>query len=267
MALSHSFRVNAKNYFINYPRCSLSIKEALSQLQHLEAPTNKKFIRVCQEQHEDGSPHLHVLIQFEGKFSCRNPRFFDLVSPSRSAHFHLNIQGAKSSSDVKAYIEKDGVHVDWGEFQIDSRSSRGGQQSINEVYANALNSGNKSDAFKIIREFSPKDYVLQFHNINSNLDRIFPQPPKLYISTFTSFTITDDMQQWVGENLILEEGATAPPLRPRSIIIEGASRTGKTQWARSLGSHNYLSGHLESYAVLVLHLTVDSLLSCTFVIN
>nr|QIH55933.1 C4 protein [Malvastrum yellow vein Yunnan virus] len=37
----------------------------------------------------------------KGKFQCRNNRFFDLTSPSRSAHFHPNIQGAKSSSDVK----------------------------------------------------------------------------------------------------------------------------------------------------------------------
>nr|ABU40638.1 AC4 protein [Tomato leaf curl New Delhi virus] len=44
----------------------------------------------------------------KGKFQCKNNRFFDLVSPSRSAHFHPNIQGAKSASDVKAYIDKDG---------------------------------------------------------------------------------------------------------------------------------------------------------------
>ncbi|ADD62433.1 transcriptional regulator protein [Cotton leaf curl Kokhran virus] len=55
------------------------------------------------------SPHLHVLIQFEGKFVCTNNRFFDLVSPTRSAHFHPNIQGAKSSSDVRPTSTRTGT--------------------------------------------------------------------------------------------------------------------------------------------------------------
>nr|AEY75694.1 truncated regulatory protein [Cotton leaf curl Burewala virus] len=100
MAPPKRFKVQAKNYFITYPQCSLTKEEALSQIQAINTPSNKKYIKLCRELHEDGSPHLHVLIQFEGKFVCTNNRFFDLVSPTRSAHFHPNIQGAKSSSDV-----------------------------------------------------------------------------------------------------------------------------------------------------------------------
>lgn len=33
--------------------------------------------------------------------------------------------------------------------------------------------------------------------------------------------------------------------RPTSLILEGPSRTGKMTWARSLGSHNYICGHLD----------------------
>ncbi len=173
MAPPNKFRINAKNYFLTYPKCSLAKEEALSQLQNLETPVNKLFIRVCRELHENGEPHLHVLIQFEGKFQCKNNRFFDLVSPSRSAHFHPNIQGAKSSTDVKAYVEKDGDFIDFGVFQIDGRSARGGCQSANDAYAEAINSGSKAAALNILREKAPKDYVLQFHNLNANLDRIF----------------------------------------------------------------------------------------------
>nr|WRQ96236.1 AC4 protein [Squash leaf curl China virus] len=133
MAPPRHFKVNAKNYFLTYPKCSLTKEEALSQLKTLESPTSKKFIKICRELHEDGSPHIHVLIQFEGKFQCKNNRFFDLVSQSRSAHFHPNIQGAKSASDVKQYIDKDGDVLEWGVFQIDGRSARGGQQTANDA--------------------------------------------------------------------------------------------------------------------------------------
>nr|ANC27964.1 rep protein [Papaya leaf curl China virus] len=239
------FLINAKNYFLTYPQCSLTKEEALSQISALSTPTNKLFIRICRELHEDGSPHLHVLIQFEGKFKCQNNRFFDLTSPSRSAHFHPNIQGAKSSTDVKAYMEKDGDVLDHGVFQIDGRSARGGCQSANDAYAEAINSGSKPAALNILKEKAPKDFVLQFHNLNSNLDRIFSPPQEVFVCPFLSSSfdqVPEELEDWVSENV---SGAAARPWRPKSIVIEGDSRTGKTMWARSLGPRNYLCGHLD----------------------
>nr|WLD18032.1 Rep [Chilli leaf curl virus] len=245
MAPPKRFQIYAKNYFLTYPQCSLTKEQALSQLKNLSTPTNKLFIRVSRELHENGEPHLHVLIQFEGKFKCQNNRFFDLVSPTRPAHFHPNIQGAKSSSDVKAYIEKDGDYIDFGVFQVDGRSARGGQQSANDAYAEAINSGSQTAALNILREKAPKDYVLQFHNLNANLDRIFTPPLEVYVSPFSSSSfdqVPEDLEEWAAENVV---SAAARPLRPMSIVIEGDSRTGKTMWARSLGPHNYLCGHLD----------------------
>ncbi|AAR98597.1 Rep protein [Tomato yellow leaf curl Thailand virus] len=245
MAPPNKFRINAKHYFLTYPHCSLTKEEALSQISALSTPTNKLFIRICRELHEDGSPHLHVLIQFEGKFKCQNNRFFDLTSPSRPTHFHPNIQGAKSSTDVKAYMEKDGDVLDHGVFQIDGRSARGGCQSANDAYAEAINSGSKAAALNILKEKAPKDFVLQFHNLNSNLDRIFAPPIEVFVCPFLSSSfdqVPEELEEWVSENV---SGAAARPWRPKSIVIEGDSRTGKTMWARSLGPHNYLCGHLD----------------------
>ncbi|QIC52931.1 replication-associated protein [Bean latent virus] len=246
MPLPKRFRLNAKNYFLTYPQCSISKEEALSQLQRLTTPVNKKFIKICRETHEDGQPHLHVLIQFEGKYQCSNNRFFDLVSTTRSAHFHPNIQGAKSSSDVKSYIDKDGDTIEWGEFQIDGRSARGGQQSANDTYAKALNAGSAEAALQIIKEEQPQHFFLQYHNLVSNATRIFQKPPEPWVPPFPQSSFNNvplDMQQWADD--YFGRGAAARTERPISIIIEGDSRTGKTMWARSLGSHNYLSGHLD----------------------
>nr|AFB81507.1 replication associated protein [Cotton leaf curl Rajasthan virus] len=235
----------SKNYFSTYPKCSLTKEEALSQLLNIQTPTSKKYIRSGRELHEDGTPHLDVLIQLEGKFKCQNRRYFDWVSPSRSAHFHPNIQGAKSSSDVNFYIEKDGDILDWGQFQIEGRSARGGQQTANDAYAAALNAGSKSEALRVIKELAPNDLMRQFHNLNANLDRIFQEPPAPYISPFFSSSfdqVPEELEEFVSENVV---DAAARPNRPHSIVIEGNSRPGKTMWARSLGPHNYLCGHLD----------------------
>nr|AQT38106.1 replication-associated protein [Tomato leaf curl New Delhi virus] len=240
MASPRRFRVNAKNYFLTYPKCSLTKEETLSQLQTLETPTKKKFIKICRELHEDGSPHIHVLIQFEGKFQCKNNRFFDLVSPSRSAHFHPNIQGAKSASDVKQYIGKDGDVLEWGVFQIDGRSARGGQQTANDAYANAINTGNKEDALKVLKELAPKDYVLQFHNLISNLDRIFHLDSEVYVSPiFISSVdrVPPELGRWASVNVVC---ALRGLLGSISIVIEGGVGTRKTMWACCLGTHHNL---------------------------
>nr|AKS48121.1 replication initiator protein [Rhynchosia yellow mosaic virus] len=239
------FVINAKNYFLTYPRCPLSKEEALSQLLALQTPTNKKFIRVSRELHDDGTPHLHALLQFEGKFQTRNQRFFDLVSQTRSAHYHPNIQAAKSASDVKQYVEKDGDFIDHGAFQVDGRSARGGKQSANDAYAEAINAESKSEALTILKEKAPKDYVLQFHNINCNLDRLFAPRVPVYSSIYSiaSFNnVPEGLRAWAATNV---KDTAARPDRPISVVIEGDSRTGKTMWARALGRHNYLCGHLD----------------------
>nr|QIH45453.1 replication protein [Synedrella leaf curl virus] len=142
-------------------------------------------------------------------------------------------------------MEKDGDVLDHGVFQIDGRSARGGCQSANDAYAEAINSGSKAAALNILKEKAPKDFVLQFHNLNSNLDRIFTPPIEEYISPFLSSSfdqVPEELEEWADENVV---SAAARPLRPKSIVIEGDSRTGKTMWARSLGPHNYLCGHLD----------------------
>ncbi|ALV85590.1 replication-associated protein [Pavonia yellow mosaic virus] len=240
------FKINAKNYFLTYPQCTLTKEEALSQILNLQIPTNKKYIKICRELHENGEPHLHVLLQLEGKYQCTNQRFFDLVSPTRSTHFHGNYQGASSSSDVKSYVEKEGDTLEWGTFQIDGRSARGGQQTANDSYAKAINSGSVDAALQVLKEEQPKDFVLQQHNLRSNLERIFQKAPEPWSPPFplSSFTcVPDEMKDWVSQYIGLD--AAARPVRPVSLIIEGDSRTGKTMWARALGPHNYLSGHLD----------------------
>ncbi|ABG26025.1 rep protein [Spilanthes yellow vein virus] len=245
MAPNNRFRVSARNYFLTYPHCSLTKEETLSQLSNLVCPTNKKFIKICRELHEDGSPHLHVLIQFEGKYVCTNKRFFDLVSPTRSTHFHPNIQGAKSSSDVKSYIDKDGDTLEWGEFQIDGRSARGGQQDLNDLGAEVWNATSVNAAKQLVKEKQPWTYLLQRHNIVANIEKEFEKPPEPFVCPFptTAFdNVPTMMKVWAQEFVT---NSAARPLRPKGIVIEGESRTGKTLWARSLGPHNYLCGHLD----------------------
>lgn len=117
-------------------------------IKNISCASNKKFVRVSRDIHVDGEPHLHVLIQFESRVQLYNPRHFDITHPSTSTQFHPNIQGAKSSFDVKKYIKKGGHYVDWGEFQRDSKTGYRGMKDANKAYAEALNTGNTQLALR-----------------------------------------------------------------------------------------------------------------------
>ncbi|AEA76858.1 Rep [Chilli leaf curl Vellanad virus [India/Vellanad/2008]] len=245
MPRANRFQVLAKNIFLTYPKCPIPKEQMLELLKGISCPSDKLFIRISQEKHQDGSLHIHALIQFKGKAQFRNPRHFDVTHPNTSSQFHPNFQGAKSSSDVKSYIEKDGDYIDWGSFQVDGRSARGGQQTANDAAAEALNSGSADAALAIIREKLPKDFIFQYHNLKTNLDRIFAPPREVFVCPFLSSSfdqVRDELDEWAAVNVV---SAAARPNRPMSIVLEGDSRTGKTMWARSLGPHNYLCGHLD----------------------
>ncbi|KAJ0765842.1 putative geminivirus AL1, replication-associated protein [Helianthus annuus] len=219
------FLVNAKNYFITYPQCYISKEDCLEQLKVLPIPSAIKYIAICRELHEYGKPHLHVLMQMEKKFKCQNPRFFDINHPNTSEVCHPNIQSAKSKT--------------WNIYQKSELRSQHNIRKSTDVQ-------HKDEALQFIRDEQPRDFLLQHHNINFNLDRVYELPTAPWVCPFplSSFTnVLEDLQEWADSYFGIQ--AAARSLRPKLVIIEDNSRIGKTMWARSLGRHNHICGHMD----------------------
>ncbi|AFM38721.1 replication initiator protein [Jacquemontia mosaic Yucatan virus] len=239
----NKFRLASRNIFLTYPQCSLDKNHVLELLQNLPwTIVRPTYIRVAREIHSDGNPHLHILIQLSGKSNIKDERFFDISHPSRSTPFHPNIQAAKDTNAVKNYITKEGDYCESGQYKV-SGATRTNKE---DVYHNALHAESMAAAIAIIKAGDPVRWITQGHNIRSNLQFDFakqkePWTPKFPLSSFNN--VPEEMQEWADD--YFGRDSAARPLRPRSIIIEGDSRTGKTQWARTLGSHNYISGHLD----------------------
>lgn len=67
---------------------------------------------VAQEQHEDGSPHIHAYVRFAKEKDVRKQEYFDIDG------FHGNYQTAKSSIAVTRYCKKDGNFIQFGDIDI-----------------------------------------------------------------------------------------------------------------------------------------------------
>lgn len=104
---SSSFRLNTCQFFLTYPRCSLTPEEVYDCI--MEKVTDKNHVImeyiVAQELHEDGYPHVHAYIKLDVALQIRNEKFFDIDD------FHPNIQGCRSNIDVIKYVTKGDTYI------------------------------------------------------------------------------------------------------------------------------------------------------------
>lgn len=66
------------------------------------------------------------------------------------------------------------------------------------------------------------------------MDKHYVAPKQAYSPPYSEFLrVPQEMRDWVATELPRKE-------RPKTLVVWGSSRTGKTSWARSLGHHTYL---------------------------
>jgi len=78
-------------------------------------------------------------------------------------------------------------------------------------------------------------YLSFFNNLQSVAEHHYRPAVEEYRSSYDDWNVPGDLSEWaecVGEDVD----------RPRSLVVWGPSRTGKTEWARSLGNHVFFSG-------------------------
>lgn len=196
------FRINAKNFFLTYPNCSLDLDQALDQLKTIFSAAT--YIVVAQELHANGQPHLHSLVCLPRKLDVRNQSFADLAHNNRT--WHGSYEGCRSTVRARNYVIKDGLFVEWGTFPARANSSRFPANHTNRPcpFQAALESSSQEEGFEVIRAEAPRDYLIFGRQILDNLGRAFPTSSR-YSSPFlsTSFTIPPILSDWMSQNLIV----------------------------------------------------------------
>lgn len=98
-----TFRINARQFFLTYPQCTLKPEEILNKL-----PVNNciEHYVISQEKHEDGGLHIHAYIKYNYKLNIIDQSHFDIDK------YHPNIQSVKNTKNVIAYVKKDGNYIE-----------------------------------------------------------------------------------------------------------------------------------------------------------
>lgn len=217
-------------FLLTYPQCQLDdhrefFNWAKSDLPHYD------YLVVGRERHASGDPHIHAVVYFGAKSSF-GVRAFDFID-SRGKTCHPNIKAVgRRVSDWRKCVDYCKKDSDWKE--------EGQERHADEsVWRSAISATSRDDAIGILREGKPRDWVLNRRGIDYALDQMFPvqkaSPPRRP-SAVAGDCVPDALEEWLTGNWMAPR-----PERPRSLVLVGPSRLGKTVWARGLGSHAYVA--------------------------
>lgn len=228
-----SFRLQAKSFILTYSQVANEDAFVRTPSSHFDHCTSLlgtlDVYRLGRELHQDGGTHFHAYVSPSAKCSTRNARLFDY------AGYHPNIRPVRKTPWTSwDYVGKgDDVIYEHGARPGGDRASDSGRDG---VWALAVAATDKEEFLRILREKAPREYVLYNAAIERYVEKHFaPQPPSYESPEFrTEYVVPiDRLNQWLLQSGIGGGGAAG---RPRSLILWGPTRTGKTLWARSLGT-------------------------------
>lgn len=203
----------------------LSPKEA--HFNHVASALRTPLVyRLGRESHADGGTHYHVFLSFDQRVSFRNERTLDFYSS------HPNIKPIPRTPHLAFdYAGKDDdIIYEYGERPGESGASSSGRDGI---YGDALASETKEGFLEAIRKGAPRDYVLYFGSISGFADAHYATPPPPYDSPRFETNGEWRVSDWYDQSGI---GRQRDRGRVKSLALWGPSLTGKTLWARSLGT-------------------------------
>ncbi len=210
------FDLHAKQFFLTYPKCDLSPQLALVQLRNC-LPVEKYVI--AREDHADGTPHLHVYVRCSSKVRIRSASRLDLLGENK--RYHGNYQTARSAGGVTAYCKKGGDYI--------SEGVELGEGDVFAVARDMATSESPAAAVAYLWDKRPRDMAMQAHNITRALGSLYQE---VFAPRYTAELF----------KLPLTLLAKWPSVRSsRSLVLTGLAGCGKTQWARSLEDHLYVT--------------------------
>jgi hypothetical protein len=109
-----------------------------------------------------------------------------------------------------------------------------GKKTIQESYREALEAPTREEFLEKVKGSDPKNFVLHYEHLEYFVDKHYAPKHPEFTPQFTEFTrVPVECRDWVVTELPSRD-------RPKTLVLWGPSRTGKTSWARSLGNHTYL---------------------------
>ncbi|QIA59410.1 replication initiation protein [Fusarium graminearum gemytripvirus 1] len=191
------------------------------------------YLVISKEQHKDGGFHHHVYWEVETIHTSNNARDFDFCG------VHPNIEVVtRTPHTVVNYVKKDN-DIQWEEGTPPHQPSLN-QKNMDKEWLRIIDQSTSAKEFLHLAATElPNQSIKCWNNIKSFAEWKFGPPQSTYESPQITVNYSDypELKDWV-DNYVTNNTS----YRPISLILFGASRLGKTLWARSLANHAYFPG-------------------------
>lgn len=184
-----TFRICGNSFFLTYPQTNHDVADEL--LTFFKSLRDYQGCVIGKELHEDGSEHLHALVQFCKRIDSTRQSFFDVAGR------HPNIQVARRPSDVYKYVTKDGNFIKDGELTRIGRT----KESFEEAIQEALTKESLREAIQFLKQTVPATFARNYGNISKFLNDHFSEKPIEYVSEYTFENTSPVIQEWVEDNV------------------------------------------------------------------
>lgn len=250
-----NFKLRSKDFGLTYADArDVSKLDIFEYLHELVIRSNKvKHVMVCEEVGKtSGLRHFHAYVEFERKLTV-DEKSFDCYG----LHAHIEkvkkICGGRSIYPMIKYLTKEDrfplANFDWNEIIITEEGKDDKKEKYPDwnAYTEAgLTQQEVLDA--LVMEGYSAQLANHWLNWSSFIKKMYPDSVKEdYISNYSAsdFILPEQLTMWkfrfMGWIDNMKRGEWE---RPRSLILIGPSRCGKTEWARSLGKHMYFNNLL-----------------------
>lgn len=169
------FRLNAKNLFLTWPKNNVDSGTILNRIMEKFGVDNVSYVCVSEEEHADGSPHLHAVVCLKKPCDIRNVATLDEVGGK-----HGNYQSARNVKDVYEYVRKG------GNFKEQGTPPQICMQKKSDTFAQSLRSGSSLEQ---VEEMDPAYFMLHQRAIKEYQTfcvmkklKSTPRPPPLLIN-------------------------------------------------------------------------------------
>jgi len=219
-----SFRLNSQTLFLTYPKCKLQPEEALERLEKI---VKLEVYLIAQEQHMDGTMHLHAYLRLDHKMNIKDERKFDLKKDGEN--YHPNIQSARSPKAVIKYVCKDGKYVtNMSQATIDEAIRN--NVKVGDLYKEAMEKAKESfeEGMKVLEHSKTyRDLAVHGEAIERNMRARKKQKtePKY---TLEQFKVNFEWE------------------RTRTLVLWGPTNTGKTSLAKALLPNALFVRHIDA---------------------
>lgn len=222
MAENNKFHLQAKRYFLTFPKCTL---DKTMVLEFLVSQHEVHQAIVAEEKHEDGSPHLHVYLTYEKAKRISRADYFDIGNPENPDEiFHPNIQSVKNMKECVKYITKEDKEP--AQHNISFKDILAGKSSKFAVIAQSVMDGksllqiNETDpGFVLQHKRKLEEYQVWVTMKKPRLD-LLPWP-KVPVPAFGS---EHQLATWLNANMF----HPARPIKSPQLYLFSPPNCGKT---------------------------------------